>query len=69
MIYKNFDSMTWAGNREELERLERKLRYSEELNKSDKLQIAFILSCYNELVYSKTNNERNYISNTLKKME
>jgi len=69
MIYKNFDSMVWAGNREELERLERKLRYSEELNKSDKLQIASIISCYNELVYSKTNKERNYISNKLKKME
>jgi len=69
MIYKNFDNMVWAGNREELERLERKLRYGGELTVTDKLQIASIISCYSELVYSKTNKERNYISNTLKNME
>ena len=69
MIYKNFDNMVWAGNREELERLERKLRYGGELTRTERLQIASIISCYNELVYSKTNKERNYISNTLKKME
>jgi len=69
MLYKHFDDMVWAGNREELERLERKLRYSDELTKTEKLQIASIISCYDELVYSKTNKERNYISNKLKKME
>lgn len=69
MIYKNFDGMVWVGNREELERLERKLRYGGELTRTERLQIASIISCYDELVYSKTNKERNYISNKLKKME
>jgi len=68
-MHKSFHEMVWIGGLNKLNELEGALRYGQHIDRDDHLLLAQLVFCYKELIYSKTNLQRNKVCNSLKEIE